>query len=62
MKVILEPSKDQSSAKIKHYRVVVEVPNDDITMSELGDLMRAAAIAQTYAEKSVYEELGHPNG
>jgi len=55
MRVMLLPSKDQSKEKFQHPEISIEVPDDDLLLSEVILLIKASLIAWGFHPDSVDE-------
>ena len=62
MKIRIEPSADQSKEKHPYYSIQVELPHDDLHLSEFVSLLRAAALAWGYDEGKVREAIQWEEG
>lgn len=58
MRIILEPTEDQANKEFPQHRVVVEYPNEEINLWDLGELLRGALVAWGFQPKNVDELIG----
>ncbi len=59
MRLIMEPTEDQTKQEFPQHRVVIEVVGDDQDINAVGSLLRAMLLAYGYQSKSV-DELIEP--
>lgn len=55
MRLIMEPTEDQTQRESPQHRVVIEVVNDDLDIDAIGELLRSLLLAYGYHHENVDE-------
>lgn len=55
MRIILEPTEDQTNKEYPQHRVVIEYPHEELDLWAVGELLRGALVAWGFDAKSVDE-------
>ena len=57
MKITMVPSEDQSGLEFPQHSVTIETPSDELTLDEVGDLLRYLLLAWSFHPRNVDELL-----